>query len=49
MAYSLPRAYAVFCGRFIIIVTETTGMPKNKVKSPVFVYNGSHLSLKHQY
>ena len=24
-------------------------MPKNKVNSPVFVYNDSHLSLKHQY
>ena len=23
-------------------------MPKNKVNSPVFVYNDSHLSLKHQ-
>ena len=24
-------------------------MPKNKVNSPVFVYNDSHLSLKYQY
>ena len=24
-------------------------MPQNKVNSPVFVYNDSHLSLKHQY
>ena len=49
MTYSLPHAYAVFCGRFIITVTETTCMPKNKVNSTVFVYNDSHLSLKHQY
>ena len=38
MTYSLPHAYAVFCGRFIITVTETTCMPKNKVNSTVFVY-----------
>ena len=24
-------------------------MPKNKVNSPVFVYNDSHVSLNHQY
>ena len=24
-------------------------MPKDKVNSPVFVYNDSHKSLKHQY
>ena len=46
MMYSLPRAYAVFCGRFIITVNC---MHKNKVNSPVFVYNDSHLSLKQQY
>ena len=46
MMYSLLRAYAVFCGR--LIITETTCMPKKKVNSPVFVYNDSHLSLKHQ-
>ena len=45
MTYPLPRAYAVFCDRFIITVMYA----KNKVNSPVFVYNDSHLSMKHQY
>ena len=45
MTYPLPRAYSVFCGKFIITVNNK----KNKVNSPMFVCNDSRLSLKHQY
>ena len=49
MTYLLPRAHAVFCGKFIIIVNLDYMYVKKKTNSPVFVYNDSHLSLKHQY
>ena len=48
MTYLLPRAYAVFCGRYIITVNGDYSMPQNKINSTVFVYNDSRLSLKHQ-
>ena len=45
--YSLPRAYAVICGRFNITVNRDYLHAQNQGKPTMFVYNNSHLSLIH--